>query len=71
MLVVEIGYTIYSEVACFRRYALIFSFQFKSDLTVSHSNKSIVFPRSQSVVFHLNEFQVFFDIRTTCHTAFP
>ena len=69
MLVVKIGYTIYSEVACLGRQASILSFQFKSDLLVSHSDKSIVFPRRQSVDFHFDEFGMFFDFRTTGHTA--
>ena len=55
MLVVKIGYTIYSEGACFRRCALIFSAQFESDLTVSHSDKGIMLPRRQSVSFLLEE----------------
>ena len=70
MLVVGIGYTIHSEVARFRRYALIFSAQFTSDLMVSHSDKGIFFPRRQSISFRLNKFKEFCDIRTTDHTAF-
>lgn len=57
MLIVQIGYTMYSEVACLRSYSMIISAQINSDLTISHSDKGILLPKCPSVSFVYMEFR--------------